>query len=346
MKIKLLLFWIFILAQYSLGQITDYSVKYGIQGHLLIPNTEFDNSSYRLSLLGRGFLKSELSSEFEIEIGAGIGILAGDDEIKEKWETNLIPIDLRLLFSPFTSEYYSPYVYTGIGLLRWNVVKLPNGEQDKKSGWDPFVPIGFGLEIRLNSELILDISGDYTFTNTDELNNYANGLARDGYYNFGVGFTFAIGGGLTDYDKDGLTRNFEEEIGTNPNLMDSDKDGLSDGEELLRFQTNPLENDTDKDGINDGDEIRLYNTDPKAIDTDGDGLSDYEEIINYLTNPNSKDSDGDNLSDGNELDRYKTNPNKTDTDEDGIPDGEEVINLKSNPLDINDPNPHSTKKER
>lgn len=42
--------------------------------------------------------------------------------------------------------------------------------------------------------------------------------------------------------------------------------------------------DTDSDGISDGQELAI-GTDPKGADTDGDGLSDGEEILNYDTNP-------------------------------------------------------------
>lgn len=44
--------------------------------------------------------------------------------------------------------------------------------------------------------------------------------------------------------------------------------------------------DTDKDGISDWDELFIYGTSPYLEDTDGDGLIDYEEIFIYKTNPN------------------------------------------------------------
>ena len=64
-----------------------------------------------------------------------------------------------------------------------------------------------------------------------------------------------------DDDDDGLVDFLEKEWGTNPNLTDSDDDGLSDGDEVLIYNTEPLENDTDGDGVNDGEEVAL-GTDP------------------------------------------------------------------------------------
>jgi hypothetical protein len=71
--------------------------------------------------------------------------------------------------------------------------------------------------------------------------------------------------------------------------------------------------DTDGDGILDGDEIDVYGTDPDKIDTDGDGINDGEEIAFWgdawdadpdsdgLINLLDADSDNDDYSDGLEV---------------------------------------------
>lgn len=59
--------------------------------------------------------------------------------------------------------------------------------------------------------------------------------------------------------------------------VDSDKDGLSDVEELRRG-TDPQKPDTDGDGLTDGDEVYKYKTDPLNADTDGDGYPDGTEV--------------------------------------------------------------------
>jgi len=66
--------------------------------------------------------------------------------------------------------------------------------------------------------------------------------------------------------------------------VDSDTDGLSDSEELI-YGTNPLLMDTDGDGVSDYEEIKIYNSNPLNTDSDGDGFSDGEEIDNGY-NPN------------------------------------------------------------
>lgn len=58
-----------------------------------------------------------------------------------------------------------------------------------------------------------------------------------------------------DFDNDGLNSLQEYIHGTNPNSRDTDKDGLSDYDEVYVYFTNPCVKDTDGDGLNDGTEI-------------------------------------------------------------------------------------------
>ena len=73
---------------------------------------------------------------------------------------------------------------------------------------------------------------------------------------------------FTDSDGDGLTSWEEAYLGTHPNIVDSDSDGLPDGIEV-RYGLDPLTSnvgrDTDNDGISDIDEIR-GGTDPSTPD--------------------------------------------------------------------------------
>jgi hypothetical protein len=46
----------------------------------------------------------------------------------------------------------------------------------------------------------------------------------------------------------------------------------------ISTSSGPFTMDTDKDGITDGEETDIYKTDPNNPDTDGDGHSDSEEV--------------------------------------------------------------------
>ncbi len=160
-----------------------------------------------------------------------------------------------------------------------------------------------------------------------------------------------------DLDGDGLDNLGEFEHYTNPELNDSDSDGLLDGEEVHTYFTNPKDFDSDDDGLHDGEEVNIYSTDPSDYDSDDDNLNDGAEVNTYNTDPLDADSDDDQMPDGweveNSLDplvddaegdfdedelsnqmeyEYGTNPNDPDSDGDTYYDGEEVRKGKD-PLD-------------
>ena len=149
-----------------------------------------------------------------------------------------------------------------------------------------------------------------------------------------VGATFVED--TRDQDDDGLT-NYQEIIVrlTNPNLRDTDADGMNDGQEVTNG-TNPLVTDSDSDGLSDGEE-KARGTNPLSGDSDGDGLGDLQEESLTSTNPLAQDSDGNGIADayedpdqdgilnGREVNERNTNPKSSDSDNDGLSDTYELV---------------------
>lgn len=104
---------------------------------------------------------------------------------------------------------------------------------------------------------------------SDEESNVLLGVAKD-----------EIDDKTADNDKDGLTNEKEKELGTNPDLADTDRDGISDYYEIYKSKTDPLKADSDGDGINDGDELDL-GLDPLKSDSKGDGVNDGDRELTY-----------------------------------------------------------------
>jgi outer membrane protein OmpA-like peptidoglycan-associated protein len=349
MGMMISVFIIMLFSSTSYPQFNDYGSKIGVQLNGLLPDTEFEkefkvsSSDYKFSYLGRLFYRFEIIKQLiETELGAGYGTLAGVDFTNAEYKTEIIPFDLRLILSPFNIKAFNPYAYAGIGIMHYAVKTLPltpSPKPAKDQEWSPFAPVGGGFEIALSDNIVLDLSGGYTFAFTDNLNYYNNldsysgvSTVYDGYYSAALGLILVRGGGNTDKDMDGLLKKEEKELGTDPENPDSDGDGLKDGEEVNKYNSNPLNADTDGDGLKDGEEVNKYGTNPVLADTDGDGLNDGTEVNLHKTNPTKADTDGDGLNDNEEITKFKTDPLKADTDGEGLNDGDEVKKYKTDPL--------------
>ncbi|MFX0065887.1 MAG: M28 family peptidase [Candidatus Hermodarchaeota archaeon] len=136
---------------------------------------------------------------------------------------------------------------------------------------------------------------------------------------------------IMDTDGDGLSDGEELSRGLDPLNPDSDGDGLMDGEEINTYFTHPGDPDTDDDGLTDGEEILIYGTLPTDDDHDKDGLKDGVEVNTYGTDPLIFDTDSDGLSDGSEVNLYSTNPLLSDTDNDSLNDGDELNHYGTDP---------------
>ena len=193
-----------------------------------------------------------------------------------------------------------------------------------------------GLEITIGINPLASDSDSDGLNDTWEYNRISQGYN----YSPGNNDTDGDGleDGDEDLDTDGLT-NLEEinTYGTNPMNEDSDGDTLWDGDEVkpwdinkdginnqYNYPSDPNLFDTDNDGLSDLEEVTPSNdtyqsrTDPDDSDTDGDGLTDYDEIRWYwnitgenntarlyydeqgwnTSNPREENSDGDLWDDG------------------------------------------------
>jgi outer membrane protein OmpA-like peptidoglycan-associated protein len=292
-----------------------------------------DGSDDKAGFLARGFIRVPLAKDRLLgELGLGAGKLTGKNV---DYTTEIIPIDLRFLLVPFPNEVFSPYLFAGIGALHFELKDpaVPYAADGKKDGWTGVVPAGLGLAASLGPKVALELTGGYNYTFSKDLNATTIGKS-DAYWSGMIGLLFRGESGSADPDHDGLTNDQEKEFGTDKNNPDTDGDGLSDGDEVLKYKTSPTKADTDGDGLSDGQEINQYKTDPLKADTDGDGLNDGEEVLKYKTDPLKADTDGDGLTDGQEVQKYKTDPLKADTDGDGLNDGQEVMKYKTDPLKV------------
>jgi outer membrane protein OmpA-like peptidoglycan-associated protein len=323
---------------YTYAQFTTEGIQFGVQFNGLYPANDFsveDWGAYELSYLGRAFFRFEITEGLQAELGGGYGIYAGKDLLDVKYETEIYPVDLRFVVSPFKSDSWNPYFYAGAGALRYVLKQKPKSlgrYPVDDNDWVAYYPVGVGAQFRLTDNLMFEANLGVGYTTTESLEYYNKpNSADDAFLNLGIGFTLGPEAN-DDKDQDGIFRKEEEQLGTDPLNPDTDTDGLNDGEEVNTYMTNPLNSDSDGDELNDGAEITQYKTDPMNSDTDGDGLRDGDEVLRYKTDPNKADSDGDGLNDYAETMTDKTDPLKADSDNDGLNDGAEVNVYKTDPL--------------
>ena len=210
----------------------------------------------------------------------------------------------------------------------------PNGQIDSlRAGDDVIIPGGTGQKLEVSDPLNPDTDMDQISDGNERLLGSSPNLPGD-----------AIFGG--DLDKDGLTDVLEgvgwtvqvtdgagvtsrRNVSSNPNLPDTDLDGLPDFAERNMPCTIPptcvggaCSNDSIRSCATASDCENICPTDPNNPDTDGDGISDFDELsaAQFAALARYNDFFPGYHVDGSTSKQYGTDPTRVDTDGDGLSD--------------------------
>ncbi len=126
-----------------------------------------------------------------------------------------------------------------------------------------------------NADTDGDTISDYdeiVYSQTSPITKYTRGLS--------------VTDAADDPDEDNLTNKEEINYGTNPQLADSDLDGINDYDELKIYNTNPNDDDSDDDYISDGDEIKL-GLEPVNDKSDGKTLDSERTFEQTISSDNA-----------------------------------------------------------
>ncbi|MCB1875956.1 MAG: carboxypeptidase regulatory-like domain-containing protein [Chromatiales bacterium] len=132
---------------------------------------------------------------------------------------------------------------------------LNDGDEVNVQGSDPFNPDSDGDGLTDGEEVFV------TNTNPTNPDSDADGISDGLEVDFGLDPNDGADA-LGDRDGDGLTNSDEIARGTDLNEPDTDRDLLSDGDEVNTYLTNPLDPDSDNGGRVDGNEVLVDGTDP------------------------------------------------------------------------------------
>ena len=174
--------------------------------------------------------------------------------------------------------HWDPYVSAGGYLIHYG---------DDLGESDPQLAINAGAGMFYHFNDMWSVRGDYRSAIAGADTEFNQLITVGVNYRWGaeVAKAYNVSGGQIDSDGDGLLDSEEAQIGTDPFDPDTDKDGLSDGEEVKTYLTDPLNPDSDLDALKDGPEVLTYKSNPLDRDTDKGGVADGHEVIEDNTNP-------------------------------------------------------------
>lgn len=331
MKTKTLIATLVLVLCFGIVNAAETSPGWSFGYELGLARGDNAGNAENLAPLVGGHIQLDLFKFLAVRINGGYTALHATQSSPDGYSTNTLMADARILYQPFYSYKYSPYIYAGTGGAK----ELRHFNEDII----PIFPIGIGVRTTLKRGLALEVSGGYHLTNSDILDgreredddtNRFTDRKQDGFWGLTVGLAHSNKGPAPVEPAPVVYVPAPPVVVAKPvpPVVAKPVPPVEVVVDLRKL-------DSDGDGLSDYDEINIYKTDPNKADTDGDGLTDYEEVMVYKTNPLNKDTDGDGLTDGEEVNRYKTDPLKKDTDGGSVDDGTEVRENK-NPLDPHD----------
>jgi outer membrane protein OmpA-like peptidoglycan-associated protein/opacity protein-like surface antigen len=191
--------------------------------------------------MGNFLLRKAIDQKQHWSLGLKVGYGLNYDKDSKAYRTNLVPVDLNLIYTFLPDETASPYLSAGFGIIDWDANYRPN-EPDLEGERDPAFCGGLGVEIFLTDVIALDINGTYRYMLTDDKDLIGRSYRDDGLVSNDNQLWF-IGAGLTWYPRPG---------------KDSDGDGVCDKND--KCPDTPRCCVVDEDGC--------------PVDSDGDGVCD------------------------------------------------------------------------
>jgi outer membrane protein OmpA-like peptidoglycan-associated protein len=178
-------------------------------------------------------------------------------------------------------ERLDPYLAGGLGFILYGDDVLDHGESSSAF----VLRAGAGLMYHFNDAWAFRTDWRLLLTSDNTEFNTVADVGVVWTWGAGVPPDILATDGPIDSDGDGLADDHERRIGTDPYDPDTDKDDLTDGQEVLTYKTDPLNPDTDFDLLKDGAEVLTHKTDPLNRDTDAGGVYDGHEVLEDNTNP-------------------------------------------------------------
>lgn len=155
-----------------------------------------------------GLWENGIAKHWSLEGGIGVGKLSSQNQGHySEYSTNVIPIDLRIRFTPLINDEWQPYFYTGIGLVHFTVTSVPfNAANDAKlNSSSAYIPIGIGLRRLMTKDLAIEASIGVNPSFTDDLNPVHDNH-NDAFWGFAISVTYTFGAKKCTYSSNNWRR--------------------------------------------------------------------------------------------------------------------------------------------
>ena len=194
MNRKLLLMLALFVGTSTLSVAQDHRFGVGLTGGGTLGVSEGDDIAPSWGL--RALFRYALLEKLHLELGAGLMNFKDDGTYFDlaDVETDLIPIDLRAILSPWANEELSPYLYGGLGFTSFDVTDVPLGKTPEAdtSGSTLFLPFGLGLNYRLSPSWALDLQAGSNITLVDDISPIYDDV-NDAWWSGMVGVVYSFG---------------------------------------------------------------------------------------------------------------------------------------------------------
>lgn len=242
-----------------------------------------------------------LQDKLSLVVPLKVGVVQRADNLEQLRKT-VVGLDAQIqYFLPKEESKIIPYFLGGLG-----------GVMEFEGDFNIQAPFGFGLHFKITESTFVNFQSEYRISFSEDRNNLHHG----------IGFTHLLGG----------TAEVKEEV------MDTDKDGVSDADDKCPQLAGPIElmgcPDSDGDGVadrsDDCPDVAGMIAFSGCPDTDGDGIADNAddcpEIAGVRSNNGCPDNDADDDGIPNSIDKC---PNLA-----GSPDNDGCPEPKADPNDI------------
>lgn len=138
----------------------------------------------------RVYVDFGLMNRVRAQLGASYAGMAG-----HHYSTGLTPIDGRLLYFPYYSSAFSPYLFAGVGALRYEIFQSGPGRMSPgvaTEGWVAHVPVGAGFVTQFSQRVGLDLTAGWHCILSDDANGRL-GSSNDSYWSALIGIRVALG---------------------------------------------------------------------------------------------------------------------------------------------------------